>query len=592
MARPKDWLRTAYRKIVPPRSETSAVGATLLLASFVGVCAGLLALLLKWLIPVLNAGLFLGIGRRVDAVPQPWRYLLIGIPPVAFLLCAYVIRRWAPEVGGSGIDQVMSAVGRRAGYIRTRVIAIKTALTALCIGAGAPLGMEGPVVHTGAAVGSLLGRFSRLGTSNTRILVAAGAAAGLAAKYGTPIGGAIFSAELIIGSASADALLPVIVASFLAVLTRHIVWGNVPEYVITFAPSFGIIDYMLLAALGVLSGLTAAGVIKVIFAAADLLGALFRRWWARALFGGLLIGLVGFVAPDLLGTGNHVIQRLLDGEQMALSVLIVLVVAKPLLSSVALGSGTSGGIFAPALFTGAALGAAFVRILAPLGLTATPAAVFSMVGMAAVMGAVMRAPLQAILITFELTHNYSLVPALMLACVVSLKVSELFEAESVFTRRLVRAGERLSHGMDFALLEGLKVRDVMDEDFVALPVAADISDIGALLRESENTTFPVADEEGRLVGIATLGALVAAADLMRRTPGCVLVYDTMEPEAVSLSPDEPLLSAWRIMGNYDYDCLPVCSAGDARIVGICEKEAIVELHDRQSFIAMIDGPAG
>jgi CIC family chloride channel protein len=260
---------------------------------------------------------------------------------------------------------------------------------------------------------------------------------------------------------------------------------------------------------------------------------------------------------------------------------------------VALGSGTSGGIFAPALFTGAALGAAFVRVLAPLELTAAPAAVFSMVGMAAVMGAVMRAPLQAILIAFELTHNYSLVPALMLACVVSLKVAEFFEAESVFTRRLVRAGERLSHGMYFALLEGLQVRDIMEEDYVALPASADIGNIGTLLRESENTTFPVADEEGRLVGIATLGALVAAAGRGRSAPGNVLVNDILEPETISLSSEDTVVSAWRKMGNYDYDCLPVCDRSeDGRIVGICEREAVIELHDRQSFIAMIQDSAG
>ena len=208
------------------------------------------------------------------------------------------------------------------------------------------------------------------------------------------------------------------------------------------------------------------------------------------------------------------------------------------------------------------------------------------------MGAVMRAPLQAILIAFELTQSYYMVPALMLACVISFKVSQAFEPESVFTRRLVRAGERLSHGMDFALLEGLRVSDIMKRGFVLLPADADIGNIGALLRESENTTFPAADEEGRLVGIITLSRLVASANAARRAPGTVLVRDLLEPHTVSLHLDDPVLTAWRTMGHYDYDCLPVCS-GDCegrRIVGICEKEAIIELHDRQSFVAMMREP--
>jgi CIC family chloride channel protein len=333
MARPADWLRAALRALAPPRAETSAAGATLLLASFVGVCAALLALAVKWLIGALNDAMFLRIGQPTHLLPVPLRYVLVAIPPAAFLVSGYVIHHWAPEAAGSGIDKVMSAVGHRAGYMRARVIALKGALSALCIGAGAPLGMEGPVVQTGAAVGSLLGRHSRLGISNIRILVAAGAAAGLAAKYGTPIGGAIFSAELILGSASADALLPVIVAAFLAVATRHVVWGSVPEYAIQISYLFGVVDYLLLAALGILCGLVAAWFIKAVFAAEDVMDSLFSHWWPKAVFGGLIISLVGFLAPDVLGTGNHVIQGLLNGQTVAVSVLVVFLVVKPLLCS-------------------------------------------------------------------------------------------------------------------------------------------------------------------------------------------------------------------------------------------------------------------
>ncbi len=580
------------RFFAPPRADTSAAGATLLLASFVGVCAALLALAVKWLIGVLNIDMFLGIGHPPVLRPLYWRYALVAIPPVAFLISGYIIHRWAPETGGSGVDRVMSAVGHRAGYIRKRVILLKSALSVLCIGAGAPLGMEGPVVHSGAAIGSLLGRRMRLGVSNIRILVAAGAAAALAAKYGTPVGGAIFSAELILGSTSADALLPVLVAAFLAVATRHVVRGQVAEYVVHFSYSFSVVDYLLLAPLGALCGLAAAWFIKTVFAVGDVMDTLFSRWWPKALFGGLVISLIGFLAPGLLGMGNSVVQRLLNGEVMAVGVLVIFVIGKPLLCSVAFGSGTSGGVFAPALFAGAALGALFARAVAPLELTAAPSGAFAIIGMAALMGAVMRAPLQAILIAFELTQSYYMVPALMLACVISFKVSQAFEPESVFTRRLVRAGERLSHGMDFALLEGLRVSDIMKRGFVLLPADADIGNIGALLRESENTTFPAADEEGRLVGIITLSRLVASANAARRAPGTVLVRDLLEPHTVSLHLDDPVLTAWRTMGHYDYDCLPVCS-GDCegrRIVGICEKEAIIELHDRQSFVAMMREP--
>ncbi|MCK4284040.1 MAG: chloride channel protein, partial [Candidatus Brocadiae bacterium] len=423
------------RKVVPPRAETSAVGTTVVLAGAVGIVAGLMALLISWMIGSLNRNVFFGIGTRPDALPAPWRFALVLVPPVVFLLIAYVIRRWAPEVRGTGIARVMSAVGRSGGYIRRRVIVLKPIATALCIGAGAPLGMEGPVVQTGAAVGSLAGHRFRMGVSNIRILVAAGAAAGLAAKYGAPVGGAVFSAELILGSASTAALLPLIVASFLAVVTRNAVLRGAVEYAFPAQPHLVPADYILFALLGVGCGLAAVYFIKMIFATEDTMKRLFSQWWARAVFGGLLIGMVGFVRPELLGTGRRMVQKLLDSPVASLQLLLLFVLLKPLLCSVGLGTGASGGVFAPSLFTGAALGALFARLAAgALPLEIAPSASYVMAGMAGVMAAVMRAPLQAILITFELTHNYSVIPPLMITCVVSMKVSELLEPESAFTR--------------------------------------------------------------------------------------------------------------------------------------------------------------
>jgi len=583
------WLRRLWRNLVPPRAETSAVGTTVVLAGFVGIGAGLLALLTEWLIGWLNAHVFFHIGTGTGLTGH-WKYALVVLPAVVFMVVAWVLRRWAPEAAGAGIGHVMSSVGR-GGFIRRRIMLVKPLTTALCIGAGAPLGMEGPVVQSGAAVGSALGQRFKMGVGNIRILVAAGAAAGLAAKYGAPIGGAVFSAELILGSASTAALLPLIVASFLAVLTRHAVLGGVPEYAIAAEQfDFALLDYVMFIGLGVACGLAAVYFIKIIFGTEDLMGHMFSQWWARALFGGLLVGVVGFLRPELLGTGKAVIQRLLEDPAFALRMLLLFVVLKPLLCSAALGSGTSGGIFAPALFTGAALGGLFFTgVNGTLSLDLAPSAAYVMVGMAAVMGAVMRAPLQAILVTFELTHSYSVVPPLMIACVISLKVSELFEPESAFTRWLVRAGSRVRRGMDFALLDGVAVRDVMEQDYVALPASASITEITSQVQASENHTFPACDAEGRLVGIVMLSRLMAAAGRARGDAPTTRVRDLLETETVFLRPEDSLQDAWQTMSNYDYDCLPVCrlSPDGLEIQGICEKEAIVEYHDRQAFVEAV-----
>jgi CIC family chloride channel protein len=593
-----DYLRRLLRTIVPPRAETSAVGTMVVLAGLVGIGGGLLVLLTDWAIRLVHLRVMAPVGEWGRSLPGVWRFLPAVSPPVflaaVLLLVSWMLRRWAPEARGTGTDQVMSAVGRRGGFIRKRVIGFKVLATSLCIGAGAPLGLEGPVVHTGGALGSLLGRRFKMGMPNIRILVAAGAAAGLAAKYGAPIAGAVFSAELILGSASAGALLPLILSSFLAVATRDAVLRGAPEYVIPSQPGFALVDYVLFVALGVACGIVACYFVKIVFASERAMQWLVPSWWGRALLGGLGVGALCVVWPELLRTGKPMIQALLHGPQLAVTLLLLIIVLKPLLCSVALGSGASGGVFGPALLTGAAVGALFAQLLGGLlPVDIAPTTSYIMAGMAGVIAGVMRAPLQAIIITFELTHDYSVIPCLMITCVISTKVSELFEPESVFTRKLVRAGERLRAGLDFSLLDGLAVRDVMAEDYVALPADASIRDIHDHVRRSENRTFPVVGEDGRLMGIVMLASLVAAAARAEGRPEAPRVRDLLEPDSVHLAPDDSLYDAWQTMGNYDYDCLPVCRAGPdgPSVVGICEKEAILEMHDRQAFVSMDQSPA-
>ncbi|MHC5033713.1 MAG: chloride channel protein, partial [Planctomycetota bacterium] len=562
--------------------------------------AALIVQIMEVAIALVDARVFSPIARLPQTLPGPWRFLGFAASPIAvaavLLLAVYMIRRWAPECHGTGTDRVMSVVGRRGGYIRKRVIPIKAIATTLCIGAGGPLGLEGPVVHTGAALGSLAGRRFKMGVPNIRILVAAGAAAGLAAKYGAPIAGAVFSAELILGAASPGALLPLILASFLSVATRDAVLRGAPEYVIPTQPVlFRLPDYLLFVLLGVACGIVAVYFIKIVFATERVMGRLFVRWWARVLFGGLVIGSLAIVWPDVLRTGKPVIQRLLDApERSAFVMLVLLVVLKPLFCSAALGTGASGGVFGPSLLTGAAVGALCARLAsAVLPVEIAPSACYVMAGMAGVVAGVMRAPLQAIIITFELAHDYSVLLPLMITCVVTTKVSELFEPDSVFTHKLVLAGEKLKSGMDFSLLDSLTVENIMEEGYVALPADATIRDIAEQVEASENRTFPVIGENGRLRGIVMLASLIGAGVSSQGSETAPKVEELLEPASVYLEPDDSLDKAWQTMGNYDYDCLPVCRWDSEGLIvtGICEKEAILEMHDRQAFVNLSRPPS-
>ena len=587
------YLRRVVRKLIPRRADTSAVGTTVVLAGVVGVTVGLLVLATDGLIDLLRGDVFGRLAEAASGLPSPWGFFMARLVPgisltAMLVLVAGMLRRWAPEARGPGVGEVMNCVSREGGYIRSRVIFLKPLATALCIGAGAPLGLEGPVVQMGGALGSLAGRRFQLGIANIRILVAAGAAAGMAVKYGAPIGGAVLSAELILGSTGPAALLPLIVASFLGVLTRHAVMGNVAEFVVAEPPAFAATDYALFAVLGIAAGVASVYFIRMIVATDDLANALFARWWTKALACGLGVGLICALQPKLLGTGQQVVQRLMERPDYSICLLLVFILLKPLLCSATLAGGASGGVFAPSLLTGAALGGLFARLAGgALGLELAPSA-YVMVGMAAVMGAVMRAPLQAILITFELTNNYAMIPPLMITCVIGLKVSEMFEPESAFTWQLARAGRKLRRGMDFSLLERLTVEDVMDGEFVALPQDALITEVADLVRASENRTFPVVGADGHLSGLVMLARLVAAGSEAAQTRKVPAVRDLLEPKIVYLEPEHALEEAWEMMGNYDYDCLPVCRPGShgLELVGICEKEAIQELHDRLTFVTL------
>jgi CIC family chloride channel protein len=579
-----NWLQDLYRRVVPPREESAATGVTMVAAGMVGVGAGAVSLGMEWLTRTMDMRQYVpaagwGLGARVL------------VPVVVFVFVAWLLRRFVPEATGVGISSLMTCVGRRGGYIRPRVIPLTALTTSLTIAAGAPLGLEGPVAQAGAGVGSLAGRRLRLGTANIRILVGAGAAGAIAAKYGAPIGGAVFAAEIILGGAGAGTLLPLIAAAFLAVLTRAVVHGpEAAEYAVPALLPLNLPDHLRMILLGTACGVGAAVFIKMFYRLQDAMDRALPSWWTRAVFAGLVIGGVGLLLPRAaLSTGRDLVQRLLAGDAaLAAGLLVFLVVARPVLTALGLGARVSGGIFMPALLAGAALGTLAARAFGIDPAHTTP---YVLVGMAAMVAAAMRAPLQAVLIIFELTRDYRVVPALMIACAISVKLSEVLEPDSFFTRALVRSGERFQNGMDLSLLDRLRISEVMKTDFVSLPLEADIREVADSVRRSENRTFPVADRHGHLQGLVMLSRLIAAATHAGYSPGAAEehpVRELLEPDLVYLRPNDTASEAWRVMGNYDYDCLPVCESqeGGLRVVGICEKESIVERVDREAFVEL------
>jgi CIC family chloride channel protein len=341
----------------------------------------------------------------------------LALPCGGGLVVGLIVTRFAPEVRGSGIPEVMEAVAHRGGAIRMRVLVTKALAAAITIGSGGSAGREGPIVHIGSAIGSAAGQLLEVSARRLRTFVACGAAAAIAATFNAPIAGALFSVEVVLGDLAVGSLSPIVISSVVAtVISRHHL-GDFPAFEIPAYEPVHVAELLLYAGLGLAAGLTAAFFIRLLYGIGDLFERSRIPPWLQPATGGLAVGSIAVWLPHVFGVGYETINAALWGTATA-SLLLLLVAAKAVATSLTLGSGGSGGVFAPSLFMGASLGAAwghFANAVAP-GWTAAPGA-YALVGMGAVVAATTHAPITAILIIFEMTNDYRIIPPLMLACV-------------------------------------------------------------------------------------------------------------------------------------------------------------------------------
>ncbi len=532
------------------------------------------------------------------------RGLLILIPALGGLLAGPIITFFAREAKGHGVPEVMQAIALRGGVIRPRVVIAKIAASAICIGSGGSAGREGPIVQVGAALGSSLGQWLHLSEARIRNLVACGAAAGIAATFNAPIAGVIFAMEIILGELHIGYLGNVIISSVTASTLARVFLGERPAFEM---PRYGMKtpwEILLYALLGVLAALVAILFIKMLYWFEDR----FDSWKfpdaLKPAVGGLLLGLLAFVyplimvqvslpleelslgipslanLPHIFSSGFETIEDSLLGN-LGFLLLFAMIFLKPLATSFTLGSGNSGGVFAPSLFTGAALGGAFGRLveyLAP-GATAGPGA-FASVGMAAVFAGAARAPFTAILIVFEMTDDYRLIVPLMAGVIVSLLVAERLHKELIYTLKLSRRGITLRSGVDIDVMESVKVEEIMVPD--PEPVLADIP-ISFLESEFIRTGrigFPVVNENGSLFGIVSLEDYRRTVSAKGKDISQVLIRDIATRNLITVYPDESVGAALRKMAPRDISRLPVVARDDpTRLVGLIRRNDIVRAYE-------------
>ena len=372
---------------------------------------------------------------------------LVLLPALGGLVVGPLVHRFAREAKGHGVPEVMTAITSRGGFIRKRVVTVKVIASSLTIGFGGTAGREGPMVQIGAAIGSAIGHISRLTRSNIRTLVACGAAGGIAATFNAPIAGAIFSMEVLMGRMQADFLLVLLTSLSSSILARHYL-GNTPAVM---APYYELVsprELPLYFFMGLIIGVAAVGYVRLLYKTEDLFGEWKFPEELKPAVGGLLVGLILRFFPQVYGSGFPAIESAL-WTRYSWALLLCLFVAGMLANCATLGSGGSGGVFAPALYMGAMLGGAFGSLAHTVfpEWTASSGA-YAMVGMAAFFAAAAKAPTTSILILFEMTGDYRIMLPLMAATVGSVYLSHRLLPHSIYILKLHRRGIRYRFAED------------------------------------------------------------------------------------------------------------------------------------------------
>ncbi|MDR2869355.1 MAG: chloride channel protein [Deferribacteraceae bacterium] len=452
--------------------------------------------------------------------------------------------------------------------------------SAITLGSGGSAGREGPIVQIGAAFGAAVGRVFRFSAKRMRLAIASGAGGGLAATFNTPMAGAMFTAEVLLGRLSFQAFAPVVISCISATVISRAFFGNhvtfiTPAYVLS-SP----IELLLYAALGIITGLVGAGFLKVYFATASRFAKLSVPSWLKPAIGGLFVGLIGIHCRNIMGVGYGTIMSILD-ESIIGWLLLGLVGLKILATSLTLGSGGAGGLFVPSLFIGASLGG-FVGWGAQLAfpsIVLAPSS-YAMVGMAAMLAATMRAPITAILMIFEITQSYQVVLPLMAAAILANVFASFIEKESFFTKPLAAEGFNIGHGTELALLEQVKVRDIMVADIVVFQESTPFHKILDDIRNRPHEYFPVVDVEGKLTGIISLKDIKMI--LFEDSLGDIVVAQDIgtREDIRSCTPQDTLAAALALMGEDGIGDLPVVDSS-MKLVGLLRRADILTVYNKK-----------
>ncbi|MEJ2168194.1 MAG: chloride channel protein [Desulfobacterales bacterium] len=550
------------------------------LAVIVGLTGGLGAVGFRLLINLFQTIAYGSPAELLTVVKTiPW-HVKVWIPALGGVVVGPLVYFLAREAKGHGVPEVMEAVALRSGVIRKRVVIVKLLASAISISTGGSVGREGPIVQIGSAIGSTLGQMLKVSADRMRTLVGCGAAAGIAATFNAPIAGSMFALEVILGDFGLATFSPIVISSVVSTVVSRAYLGDTPAFIVPVYELVSAWEFPMYLVLGLFCAVVGVTFTKTLYWFEDLFDSLKFPEYLKAVTGGLILGAIGLYFPEVLGVGYGAIDQALM-HQVAWWLMLILVIVKILATSITIGSGGSGGIFAPSLVLGAMAGGFFGGVVHDLfpQISATSGA-YSIVGMGAVVAATTHGPLTAILILFEMTGDYKIILPLMFACIVGTITSGQLLRDSIYTLKLARRGIDIKEGKEINVLKSMLVEDIMSRQVETIPEGLPLGALSEKISKSKFNSFPVLNSENKLSGIISFfdySEAIFDEDLKH----LVVAKDLATSYVVTVASNDNLYTALEKISRKDFATLPVVSPDDPlQLVGVISRRDIIGAYDK------------
>jgi len=561
----------------------------LIVASVIGLTAGLAAVTLKSTVHYVQQLL----QQNIDVTRI--NYLYIVYPVIGILLTVLVRRFVVRDTPGHGITRILRAISKSSSRIRKRYMMSNMLKSAITVGFGGSVGLEAPIVVTGSAIGSNFGQFVHLDYKKRTLLIGCGAAGAISAIFNSPIAGVIFAIEVILTEVKISKFIPILIASVSGQLVSIVLLGEDILFSFKLVDTFSARDTPWYILLGIASGMASLYFIRITYLVEGAVENI-RNQYGRAIFGGLALALIIFVFPPIYGEGYESIKSLLQGnevkflsgsffygladqELIVIGILLLVILAKPFATALTLGSGGSGGVFAPSLFMGGVTGFLFSRVVQfILPSSNISASNFTLVGMCGVMSGVLHAPLTAIFLIAEITSGYMLFVPLMLVSAISFTTISYFEKHSIYTKNLIEKGDLIQYDSDLIVLSLIDLKKIVEKDLLTIHPDAKLQELVGLVKKSKRNIFPVVNDRNELEGIVTLDHI---REIMfdPEKQANVVVKTIMQKPPAYLNPQEKMQS---VMNKFELTQawnLPVIDNG--KYLGFISKSRIFNAYRKK-----------